>query len=85
MTTTTTTAIETFDILGETKSVAPTTHALVEAVTWTEAGAIADAMFALAYSLGADTASQQYKQFALAIAHKFEGVLNEVALQKGMD
>jgi hypothetical protein len=83
--TNTTTAIETFDVLGETKTVAPTTHALVEAVTWTEAGAIADAMFMLASSLSGSTASQQYKEFALAIAHKFEGVLNEIALQKGMD
>jgi hypothetical protein len=85
MTNTATTAIETFDILGETKSVAPTTHALVEAVTWTEAGAISDAMFHLAYTLAKDSASQQYKEFALAIARKFEGVLNEIALQKGMD
>jgi hypothetical protein len=79
------TAIETYDVAGSPATIAPTTHALVEAVTWTEAGAIATALDHLASDLSDSPASQAYATYLRGIAQKFEGVLNAIAIAKGMD
>ena len=79
------TAIETYELAGSTATIAPTTHALVEAITWTEAGAIATALEHLAGDMSDSPSSQQYATYLKGIAQKFEGVLNAIAIAKGMD
>lgn len=84
MTNITSTDIEFHEVMGHRKSIKPASHELVEAVTWTEADAIATALELFASDLAGDPASQAYATYLRNIAQKFEGVLNEITLQRGI-